>query len=124
MYDKGARAENELLNTLYSRGWNVLRSAGSGVSGLGPDVLAVKGQRAIAFECKSGYKGGLSIMEEQYQKMAEWQARSSFPIYVAWRINREGWFFILPSEMRKTDNHRVLTQKEARAINRSLDAVL
>lgn len=123
-YQKGAAAERELLNDLYGKGYNVIRAAGSGVNALGPDLVVLKGDKAIAFECKSGYAGGLSIQEIQYQKMVEWQTRSSFPIYVAWRINREGWFFILPSEMRKTDNHRVLTQKEAKAINRSLESVL
>ncbi len=123
-YQKGASAERELLNDLYARGYSVIRAAGSGVNALGPDIVVLKGDRAIAFECKSGYKAGLSIEEAQYQKLEEWQARSSFPIYVAWRINREGWFFILPSELRKTDRHRVLTQREARAINRALESVL
>ncbi len=123
-YQKGAAAERELLNTLYEKGYSVIRAAGSGVNALGPDIVVLKGQKAIAFECKSGYEGGLSIMEEQYQKIVEWQTRSVFPIYVAWRINREGWFFILPDEMRKTENRRVLTQREARKINRLLEAVL
>jgi Holliday junction resolvase len=123
-YQKGASAERELLNTLYERGYSVIRAAGSGVNALGPDLVVLKKNTAIAFECKSGYESGLSIEEAQYEKLTEWQARSSFPIYVAWRINREGWFFILPSELRKTENHRVLTRKEARAINRVLDSVL
>lgn len=123
-YQKGAAAERELLNDLYEKGFAVIRAAGSGVNALGPDVVVLKGDKAIAFECKSGYEGGLSIEEIQYQKIVEWQERSSFPIYVAWRINREGWFFILPHEMRKTETRRVLTQREARAINRSLESVL
>jgi len=123
-YQKGAAAERELLNDLYGKGFAVIRAAGSGVNALGPDIVVLKGDKAIAFECKSGYEGGLSIQEIQYQKIVEWQERSTFPIYVAWRINREGWFFILPSEMRKTENRRVLTQREARSINRSLESVL
>lgn len=123
-YQKGAAAERELLNTLYERGYSVIRAAGSGVNALGPDIVVLKGEKAIAFECKSGYEGGLSIMEEQYQKIVEWQERSIFPIYVAWRINREGWFFIHPNELRKTENRRVITQREAKAINRSLESVL
>ena len=123
-YQKGAAAERERLNDLYGKGYSVIRAAGSGVNALGPDLVVLKGDKAIAFECKSGYESGLSIEEVQYQKMEEWQARSNFPIYVAWRINREGWFFILPGELRKTANHRVMTQREARAINRSLESVL
>jgi holliday junction resolvase Hjr len=123
-YQKGAAAERELLNTLYDKGYAVIRAAGSGVNALGPDIVVLKGDKAIAFECKSGYEGGLSIEEIQYQKIVEWQERSKFPIYVAWRITREGWFFMHPSELRKTDTRRVLTQKEARAINRGLESVL
>lgn len=123
-YQKGAAAERELLNDLYGKGFAVIRAAGSGVNALGPDLVVLKGDKAIAFECKSGYEGGLSIQEIQYQKMVEWQERSSFPIYVAWRINREGWFFILPHEMRKTESHRVITRREAKSINRSLESVL
>ena len=123
-YQKGASAERELLNTLYEKGFAVIRAAGSGVNALGPDIVVLKADKAIAFECKSGYEGGLSIQEIQYQKIVEWQERSSFPIYVAWRITRQGWFFIHPSELRKTTNHRVLTQKEAIAINRGLESIL
>ncbi len=123
-YQKGASAERELLNSLYDRGYAVIRAAGSGVNALGPDLVVLKNNVAIAFECKSGYKSGLSIEEEQYKKITEWAERTTFPIYVAWRINREGWFFILPSELRKTERHRVITPREARAINRSLEAVL
>ena len=123
-YQKGASAERELLNSLYEKGFAVIRAAGSGVNALGPDLVVLKGDRALAFECKSGYESGLSIEEEQYKKISEWAERTSFPIYVAWRINREGWFFILPSELRKTENHRVITPREARAINRSLESVL
>ena len=123
-YQKGAAAERELLNDLYGKGYAVIRAAGSGVNALGPDLVVLKGDKAIAFECKSGYEGGLSIEEIQFQKMAEWQERSHFPIYVAWRIKRQGWFFILPSELRKTENHRVLTTKEARSINRMLEHLL
>jgi holliday junction resolvase Hjr len=123
-YQKGASAERELLNSLYDKGFAVIRAAGSGVNALGPDIVVLKNNVAIAFECKSGYKSGLSIEEEQYKKITEWAERTTFPIYVAWKITREGWFFILPNELRKTEHHRVITPREARAINRSLEAVL
>ena len=69
-------------------------------------------------------RAGSRSRRSSTRKMAEWGERTSFPIYVAWRINREGWLFILPTELRKTERHRVLTHREAKAINRVLESVL
>jgi Holliday junction resolvase len=54
-YKKGARAEYELANYLFEDGWWVVRQAASG--GVGHeacDVIALKGERVLVFEVKTG----------------------------------------------------------------------
>lgn len=54
-YKKGARAEYELADYLWNDGWWVVRQAASG--GVGHeacDVIALKGDRVLVFEVKTG----------------------------------------------------------------------
>ena len=123
-YVKGARSERELLNRLYGLGYSVIRSAGSGVNSLGPDVLAIKDKVCISFECKAWERGSLSLDEEQYAKLADWERNTAFPTYVAWRMNGKGWHFIKLSEFTKGKRNYNVTMKKAFEINRSMDDVL
>ncbi|MEM3775449.1 MAG: hypothetical protein QXZ35_02235, partial [Candidatus Micrarchaeaceae archaeon] len=58
-YEKGARGERELLEKFRSAGYSVIRSAGSGVNSISPDILVVKKNSGMAFECKAWDKNGL-----------------------------------------------------------------
>ncbi len=123
-YVKGARSERELLNSLYGMGYSVIRSAGSGVNSLGPDVLAIKDRVCISFECKAWDRTSLSIDEEQYSKLAVWEKNTAFPTYVAWRMNGKGWHFIKLGEFKKGKKNYNVTMKRAFEINRGIDDVL
>jgi Holliday junction resolvase len=50
-YVKGARGERELLAKFADLGYSVVRSAGSGVNSISPDIIAIKDGRVYAFEC-------------------------------------------------------------------------
>lgn len=123
-YDKGARSERELLNRLYENGWSVLRSAGSGVNALGPDLIAVKDRNMLAFECKAWEKNRLSIDPEAYEKLREWNENTKFPTYIAWRMNGRGWFFVTLDELKQGERDRSITRTRALEINRLFEAVV
>ncbi len=123
-YIKGARSERELLNRFYDRGWSVLRSAGSGVNSLGPDIVAVKDRYMLAFECKAWEKNRLSIDPDAYKKLHEWQENTRFPTYIAWRMNGKGWFFVTLDELKHGNKDHSITKKKTLEINRLFEDIL
>jgi holliday junction resolvase Hjr len=123
-YSKGARGERELLHTLYNNGFSVVRSAGSGVNSISPDILAVRSGKGLVFECKAWNKGSLSIEPEKFDSLKLWQDNSLMSAYVAWRMNGQGWYFIKLEEMKKTEKSYTVTRKTAIQINRRLDTLL
>jgi Holliday junction resolvase len=117
-YVKGARSERELLNRFYSLGYSVMRSAGSGVNSLGPDILAIKDGVCLAFECKAWERNRLSIDMEGFEKIRKWKENTKFPTYVAWRMNNRGWYFIELEEMKKGEKDYSITKKKTLEIGR------
>ena len=123
-YSKGARSERELLNDLHSHGYSVMRSAGSGVNSLSPDLIAVKNGKGLAFECKAWDRDSLSIEIDRFQGLAEWQSNTCMDTYIAWRMNSSGWFFIKLEEMNLNDKSRTVSKKNALSINRRIESII
>lgn len=123
-YLKGARGERELLNKFHSMGYSVIRSAGSGVSSLCPDILVLKDRLCLSFECKAWERNRLSIDKEGFEKLRRWKENTRFPTYVAWRMNNMGWYFIELEEMKEGGVDWSVTKKKTLEIGRTLDAVL
>ena len=117
-YSKGARAERELLNHLYSIGYSVVRSAGSGVNSVSPDIIAIKQGKGLAFESKAWDGNGISIDHEKFESLRQWRDNSGMDTYIAWRMNGAGWFFITLDEMSRTEKNYRVTKKNAIRINR------
>ena len=123
-YQRGARAERELLGIFNDNGWAVIRSSGSGVNALSPDVVAIKNKVGIAFECKSWAKSSLSIQPEQFEKIREWEGRSASHTFVAWKVKNRGWLFIKTGEFTKGEKNYNVTMRHAFEINRCIEYVL
>lgn len=122
-YDKGARSERELLNILYEQGYSVTRSAGSGVNALSPDLVAMRKGKCLVIECKAWEKGSLAIGPEQFEKMLEWEQKTEFPVYVAWRMNGMGWFFLKLDEFERGKSNYNITKKKTLALGRKLGSI-
>ena len=123
-YSKGARGERELLSFLYSKGYSVMRAAGSGVNSLGPDIIAFKEGTGLAFECKAWNKTSISIEAEKIEKLKQWESNTRMHTFIAWRMNGSGWFFISLDEMNRTSDYYTVTRKNALSINRKVDDIL
>lgn len=123
-YSKGARGERELLNELYSRGYSVVRAAGSGVNSISPDIIAVKAGRGIVFECKAWDRGSLSIDHDKFESLRQWRDSAGLETFIAWRMNGQGWFFVRLEEMTRNRNSCTVTRKNAVAIGRRLDNIV
>jgi Holliday junction resolvase len=123
-YSKGARGERELLTELHDKGYSVMRSAGSGINTLSPDLIAIKGDDALAFECKAWESGSVSIENVRYDNLVEWARNTKMRTFIAWRMNSNGWLFIKPEEMKQQQKSWTVTKRNAVEINRRLEAVL
>jgi Holliday junction resolvase len=122
-YIKGARSERELINTLYEKSYSVMRSAGSGVNSLSPDIIAFKDGVGFAFECKAWNKGRLAIEPEKFEDLKKWEQNTKMNTMIAWRMNGKGWFFIKLDEMKKSEKSYSVTRKVAMQINRRMDCM-
>ncbi|MCP4646155.1 MAG: hypothetical protein GY852_00260 [bacterium] len=88
-YHKGARAERELIKYFSERGFMVIRGAGSGTSGLSPDVLVFKGIRQYVIEAKSIESEHLSLDRDQFENLQQWNEVTGMETYVAWRRKKQ-----------------------------------
>ncbi len=123
-YTKGARGERELLAMLYDKGYSVVRSAGSGVNSVSPDILAVRNGKGMVFECKAWDSTSLSIDPEKFESLRSWRDSALMETYMAWRMNGQGWYFIKLNEMKKTEKNYTVTKRKALEINRRFEHIL
>ncbi len=123
-YAKGARAERELLSKFQEMGYSIIRSAGSGVNSVSPDVIAIKNGRGISLECKAWDKGSIAIELDKFSALNEWEKNTLMATYIAWRMNNEGWYFIKLDEMSQNERSCSITRKRARTIGRRLDDII
>lgn len=117
-YNKGARAERELIGKFLDQGYKVIRAAGSGVNSLSPDILVFRKGYQYAFECKSWDKKYLNIKKEQFKTLKDWQDLTGITVMVAWKIKRKGWKFIPMSLFTESGkSHNVSIQKAELCMN-------
>ena len=93
-YRKGSRAERELIDYFSTRGFCVIRAAGSGVNSLSPDILVFKRGFQFGIEAKAIEKENLNIDREQFENLKRWEDVSGITCYVGWRRNRKSWYFL------------------------------
>jgi len=120
-YVKGARSERELLAKFHSMGYSVIRSAGSGVSSSGPDIMAIKNRMCVSFECKAWDRDRLSIDKESFERLNKWKQNTQFPTMIAWRMNNLGWYFIELEELREGEKDYSITKKKTLEIDRRME---
>jgi Holliday junction resolvase len=94
---KGSRAENELADTLWERGFAVVRGPSSGGGSrrrFQPDLVAIKDGRVVVIEVKSrSDEGPLYISAEQVMGLSEFAKRSGGIALLAFRLRGGEWRF-------------------------------
>lgn len=123
-YRKGSRAERELINYFSEKGFSVIRAAGSGVSSLSPDLLVFRKGKNYAFESKAWEKEYLHIKKDQFTGLKEWEDNTGINSFIAWRRNREPWYFIPLSVFEENKASYAISWKKAKLIGRSLEELL
>jgi Holliday junction resolvase len=120
-YVKGARSERELLSHLVGLDYSVMRSAGSGVNSISPDLIAFRAGKGYAFECKAWDSGSISIPIDKFESLQRWEGNTGMQTYLAWRMSGGAWYFIKLNEMNRAKVNYTVTSREAKRINRCLD---
>jgi len=119
-YRKGSRAERELIDFFSSKGFCVIRAAGSGVNSLSPDILVFKRGMQFGIEAKAWEKENLNIDREQFSNLQRWEDISGINCYIGWRRNREPWVFIPLSVFRENEKTFAINWKNAKSIGKTL----
>ncbi|MEK6846855.1 MAG: Holliday junction resolvase Hjc [Nanoarchaeota archaeon] len=103
---KGSRAERELLQIFTDHIWRAARVAGSGVNeNTFCDLIAGKSGKAYAVEAKSSKKKRIYITKKQIDEFIQFAEVMGLTPVIAARFNREGWFFIEPQLLEKSDKY-------------------
>ncbi len=104
---KGSKAERELLHMFWNtRIWAALRAPGSGSTPLpSPDILASNTKRYLAIECKSVRDLKKYFPNEEIEQLVLFAKRFGAEPWVGVRFDREGWYFIKPSMMLRSEGN-------------------
>jgi len=123
-YQKGSRSERELIDIFQNKGYSVIRAAGSGVGTPSPDILLFKRGKQYGLECKAWDKGSLSLEKFKIAELRTWEENTGMTTMIAWRLSREGWYFIYLDELGEQKKSFTVTATRAREINRRIEALL
>lgn len=120
-YRKGSRAERELIDHFSTRGFCVIRAAGSGVNSLSPDILVFKRGMQFGIEAKAHEKENLGIDREQFDNLKRWEDISGINCYVGWRRNREPWYFLPLALFKENEKTYSINWENAQALGKKLE---
>jgi len=110
---KGAAAERELLHMLCDSGFSCVRVAGSGSTPeLSCDLLAGNDVAKFAIECKTSKKMTKYLEQAQMKELMTFARRFGLTPLVAIKFSRQGWHFIKPDKLNKTEKSFVISLDE------------
>ncbi len=112
---KGSKAERELYQMFIDNSYRAVRVAGSGVmDNTACDLIAGKVGKKYCIEAKSTKKPVKYITKQQIEEFVIFAEIFGLDPVVALRFNREGWFFVRPSDLRDSGGNWAITLDEAR----------
>jgi len=122
--EKGANAERELLKMFSENSWQAARVAGSGLADETPcDLIAGKARRKYCIECKTSKSKKRYIDKKQIEEFLIFSDIFGMKPLIAVRFNREGWFFLPPKHLEKTEGGLAISLKDAKKKGRRFGQV-
>jgi Holliday junction resolvase len=113
-YRKGYSFERQVKKLLENAGYYVIRSAGSGVDGLSPDLVALSTTKKFAIECKAIESDYLAIEVPKMGRLLSFERSTGLPVYVAWKRGREEPVLVPLSMFEKKEKSFTLRRADAR----------
>ena len=112
-YEKGAKAERELIDMFWENSWAALRVAGSGVSTRPcPDVVAGNSEKTLAFECKSSGSDYVHLTYDEIVKLVTFSQKFGAVPYVAVRYENKDWIFLDMAKIQYTKGKNFKVSKD------------
>ncbi|MFH1071946.1 MAG: Holliday junction resolvase Hjc [Nanoarchaeota archaeon] len=101
---KGINAERELIHLFWNAGWAAFRCAASGaIKYPVPDLIAGNNIRKIAIEAKVTGSTRQYFDVEEIDDLLEFSRRFGSEAWLAVKFFREGFYFIHPEDLDKTE---------------------
>jgi len=111
-YKKGSDFERAIVSELTERGWVAFRAAGSGKGDrFLPDVVALKGGKAMIIECKATTKDRLSL-KPAILALADYAAKAGADAHVAVRFFRQRPRFYFVKDLISKDDYTIADNDE------------
>ena len=115
---KGIAAERELLHLLWDKGFACCRVAGSGsIPEPSCDLLAGNQKKGYAIEVKTSRKKKKYLDKEQVKSFLEFSEKFGLTPLFAVKFLRNGWFFVKPEHLEKTEKGHAISLEKARLKN-------
>lgn len=100
---KGINAERELIHLFWKNGWAAIRVAGSGSMKYPcPDVIAGKGSRRLAIECKASADDRKYLTKKEIKELEEFARLFGAESWVGVRFDKLKWFFVSTRDLEET----------------------
>lgn len=101
---KGTNAERDLIHKLWANGFAAIRSAGSGsMKYPSPDILAAKGGRVVAIECKVTKDQHKYLEKEEIEDLRKFALIFNAEPSIAVKFRGEEWYFLGLNDLREKE---------------------
>ena len=122
---KGTNAERELIHKFWANGFAAIRSAGSGsMKYPSPDILAAKGTRILAIECKVTKKQNKYFEQSEIEDLLKFAKIFNAEPFVAVKFKGNDWFFLRVGNLKKTKKLFMVDLCLAQNQGKSFDNIL
>lgn len=113
--EKGAAAERELYHLFCEAGFKGVRVAGSGtMEETSCDLIVGKFNRKYCIEVKSCKSKKRYLDKNQIEQFLIFSSIFGLKPFIAVRFNREGWYFLKPQQLERTENGLAISLETAK----------
>jgi len=113
--EKGANTERELYQMFIDNCFRAVRVAGSGMmDNTSCDLIAGKPGKKYCIECKASKKSSKYITKKQIEEFLVFSEVFGLIPVIAVRFNREGWFFLHPSQLEDSGKNFLVSLEKAK----------
>ncbi len=113
--EKGANTERELYQMFIDNCFRAVRTAGSGMlDNTACDLIAGKPGRKYCIECKACKDKSKYITKKQIEEFLVFSEVFGLIPVIAVRFNREGWFFLHPSQLEDSGKNFLVSLEKAK----------
>jgi Holliday junction resolvase len=110
---RGCNYERQLVDLLHQVGFAAVRVAGSGSKPLpAPDVVACRGGKILAIECKTTRKNQVYISDAQIGDLRAYAKTAGAQPLLAVKFVQQQWAFLKPSRMPRTNGTTVVVSRD------------